>query len=31
MAREYPHDQALGYQPGDLRGAFSLRRPAPAP
>ena len=31
LAREYPHDQALGYQPGELRGAFSLRRPAPAP
>jgi hypothetical protein len=29
LAREYPHDQALGYQPGELRGAFSLRRPAP--
>ncbi|MCU0976643.1 MAG: DUF3365 domain-containing protein [Steroidobacteraceae bacterium] len=31
LAREYPHDRALGYQPGELRGAFSLRRPAPAP
>lgn len=31
LAREYPHDQAIGYQPGELRGAFSLRRPAPAP
>ena len=30
LAREYPHDQALGYQPGELRGAFSLRRLAPA-
>lgn len=29
LAREYPHDRALGYQPGELRGAFSLRRPAP--
>lgn len=29
LGREYPHDQALGYQPGELRGAFSLRRPAP--
>ena len=29
LEREYPHDRALGYQPGELRGAFSLRRPAP--
>lgn len=29
LAREYPQDRALGYQPGELRGAFSLRRPAP--
>ena len=23
----YPHDQAVDYKPGDLRGAFSLSRP----
>jgi mono/diheme cytochrome c family protein len=31
LAREYPHDEAFGYQPGELRGAFSLRRRLPAP
>ncbi|MBK6597537.1 MAG: DUF3365 domain-containing protein [Proteobacteria bacterium] len=28
LEREYPHDAAIGYAVGDLRGAFSLRRPA---
>lgn len=23
----YPHDQAIGYHPGDIRGAFSVRIP----
>jgi hypothetical protein len=27
LAREYPHDAATGYAAGELRGAFSLRRP----
>ena len=26
----YPHDRALGYNPGDIRGAFSITWPAPA-
>ena len=26
LQREYPHDAATGYQAGELRGAFSLRR-----
>jgi hypothetical protein len=30
LQREYPHDAALGYQLGDLRGAFSLRYVAQA-
>jgi Protein of unknown function (DUF3365) len=29
LAREYPHDAATGYAAGELRGAFSLRRPIP--
>jgi len=29
LQREYPHDAATGYEPGELRGAFSLRRPGP--
>ncbi len=29
LAREYPHDAATGYRAGELRGAFSLRRPVP--
>ena len=29
LARDYPHDAALGYRAGELRGAFSLRRLAP--
>ena len=27
LRREYPHDAATGYTAGELRGAFSLRRP----
>jgi len=27
----YPHDRALGYSLGDIRGAFSISWPAPAP
>lgn len=27
----YPQDQAIGYQEGDLRGAFTLRRALPTP
>ena len=26
----YPHDRALGYGLGDIRGAFSITWPAPA-
>ena len=26
LQKEYPHDAAVEYAPGDLRGAFSLRR-----
>ena len=26
LQREYPHDAATGYEAGELRGAFSLRR-----
>ena len=26
----YPSDTARGYGPGEIRGAFSLRRPLPA-
>lgn len=30
MLREnYPHDQAIGYQAGELRGAFSVTQPFP--
>lgn len=28
---QYPHDRAIGYRVGDLRGAVSLRRSLPAP
>lgn len=28
LATEYPHDAATGYREGELRGAFSLKRPA---
>jgi hypothetical protein len=31
LEQEYPHDRATGYRPGELRGAFSMRRPVPAP
>lgn len=24
LAEHYPHDRAVGYQPGDIRGAFSI-------
>lgn len=27
LAEEYPHDQATGYEPGQIRGAVSLKRP----
>ncbi|HEX5364269.1 MAG TPA: DUF3365 domain-containing protein [Gallionella sp.] len=27
LATEYPHDQATGYAPGQLRGGVSLKRP----
>ena len=27
LAENYPHDQATGYQLGDLRGAFSIKQP----
>lgn len=27
LATQYPHDQATGYQVGELRGAFSIKRP----
>lgn len=30
LAKAYPHDAATGYALGELRGAFSLRRPASA-
>lgn len=26
----YPHDQATGYRPGDVRGAFTITQPLPA-
>ena len=29
LQQRYPNDQATGYQPGELRGAFSLQRPIP--
>lgn len=29
LAADYPHDAAIGYREGELRGAFSLKRPAP--
>lgn len=31
LARAYPYDAATGYSLGELRGAFSLRRPVAAP
>jgi len=27
LKRMYPHDQAVGYKPGDLRGAVSIKQP----
>lgn len=27
LAERYPHDRATGYQVGELRGAFSIKRP----
>ena len=27
LKKRYPHDQATGYKPGDLRGAVSIKRP----
>ena len=27
LAENYPHDRAIDYQPGDLRGAFSIKQP----
>jgi len=31
IARLYPQDQATGFKPGDLRGAYSVTAPAAAP
>lgn len=31
LQREYPQDAAVGYAPGELRGAFSVSRAYPAP
>jgi hypothetical protein len=28
LAAEYPHDNATGYSPGQIRGAISIKRPA---
>ena len=30
LARDYPHDRATGYRPGELRGAVSIKRPLAA-
>ena len=30
LEKLYPHDQALGYKEGDLRGAFTIRQPLSA-
>ncbi|KPV41219.1 hypothetical protein AN478_04850 [Thiohalorhabdus denitrificans] len=27
LQERYPHDRATGFQPGDLRGAFSIKQP----
>ncbi|WP_245754652.1 Tll0287-like domain-containing protein [Candidatus Accumulibacter aalborgensis] len=27
LARDYPHDRATGYAPGEIRGALSVKRP----
>lgn len=29
LAQDYPHDRAIGYQLGDIRGAFSITWPDP--
>lgn len=29
LKEQYPHDQALGYKPGELRGAVSIKQPLP--
>lgn len=31
LKKLYPHDQALGYQEGDIRGAFTVTQPLSAP
>jgi hypothetical protein len=31
LAESYPDDRAIGYRTGELRGAFTLRRPVAAP
>jgi hypothetical protein len=31
IQRLYPQDEATGFKPGDLRGAFTVSAPAPAP
>jgi hypothetical protein len=31
LAEQYPDDRATGYRAGELRGAFTLRRPVPTP
>ena len=27
LAEDYPHDQAIGYTPGQIRGGVSIKRP----
>jgi hypothetical protein len=27
LREKYPHDRAIGYKPGDLRGAVSIKQP----
>jgi hypothetical protein len=29
LQERYPHDRATGFQPGELRGAFSVKQPLP--
>ena len=29
LKEQYPHDQAIGYRPGELRGAVSIKQPLP--
>lgn len=31
LAKEYPDDQAIGYQAGDIRGAISIKKRLPGP